>query len=385
MNYKGRVARISLTLALFVLVAQVPFSVQAADLNDLLKQKDQLSQDLDKNQSAAQNKENEANSLSRQINNLTSDISSTEKKIGETGTQIGEKENSIAQLNTNIEQKKAELASLKKKLNSALVELYRSSDRSDMQLLFGSDSLGSASNEAKYLQSIETQVKYIFTKVDGIKKDLEKNKSDEEAKKAELDQLKNQQVAYMKGIEYQKGQKDKMLGMTLEQKISYEQQVEKLKSEISSVSSAIYAERQRRLSGGKEQLGGGGSGYPYSSIDEPDAWGFLTRECTSYAAWNFNVIQGKKFINTRPGQGSAYNWPNLARDQGYSVSGTPRVGALISWDAGSLTSGWGHVAIVEKVNSDGTIDLSEYNWIKYSYSYRKYVKPGDYGSYSYIY
>ena len=98
-----------------------------------------------------------------------------------------------------------------------------------------------------------------------------------------------------------------------------------------------------------------------------------------------NAVEGKSFYNTRPGQGSAWNWPALAHDQGFTVSGNPQVGAAISWEAGGLTSAWGHVAIVEAVNSDGTIDVSEYNWIKYSYSYRKNVTPSDYGSYSYIY
>jgi surface antigen len=85
------------------------------------------------------------------------------------------------------------------------------------------------------------------------------------------------------------------------------------------------------------------------------------------------------------GTGDATNWPNLARRQGYSVSSTPHIGAIISWNAGSLTSGYGHVAIVEKINTDGTIDVSEYNWTPLSYDYRKNVDPGDYGSYSYIY
>ena len=37
------------------------------------------------------------------------------------------------------------------------------------------------------------------------------------------------------------------------------------------------------------------------------------------------------------------------------------------------------------VNSDGTIDVSEYNWLAYQYSYRQFVTPSDYGNYNYIY
>lgn len=359
--------------------------VFAADLNSLIEQRNKLQAELEKSQSAASNKNAEAKSLQTQINSLNNDIKDIESKISQTGSQIDNTQKSIDDLSGTIDQKNQELAKLKTQLNTAIVELYRFSSRSDLEVFFGSTSLADSSNQSKYVEAVQMQVNAIYSKVKGVKADLEKQKGDQEAKKAELDSLKNQQEAYRKGVEYQKIQKNKILGMTVDQQKQYEANASKLKSEITSISSQIYAERQKRLSGGREQLVGGGSGYPYSSIDEPDAWGFLTRECTSYAAWYLNVVQGKDFVNTRPGSGSAYNWPNLARDQGLNVSSTPRVGAIISWEAGSLTSAWGHVAAVEAVNSDGTIDVSEYNWIRYSYSYRRNVDPNDYGGHSYIY
>ncbi|MCX6809566.1 MAG: CHAP domain-containing protein [Candidatus Berkelbacteria bacterium] len=372
-------AKLILTACVLILCTQTTL---AASLDDLLKQKDQLTQQLDQAQSAAQNKGQEAKTLSTQITNLDKDIKATEDKISETGGQINTVSQNIESLSKDLDQKNAELVKLKTKLNNALIEIYRFSSRSSWELILSGDSLGSNSNEAKYVEAIEIQVKTIHTQVQQAKDDLEKQKSDLEAKKAELDSLKSQQEAYKKGTEYQKNQKDKILGMTVQQKASYEDEAKKLQSEITHISSEIYA--QRKKGKGKEVLLGGGSGYPYSSIDEPDAWGFLTSECTSYAAWYMNVINGKDFVNTRPGQGSAYNWSNLAQDQGFSVSSSPRKGAIISWGAGPLTSGWGHVAVVEAVNGDGTIDISEYNWNRYSYSYRKNVNPGDYGSYNYI-
>lgn len=349
--------------------------------SDLQQKKDQL----DDAQSAVQNKANEAKSLTTQINNLDSDIKSTDSKIEETSSRINQTQGEIEQLSGEVDTKKKELDALKKKINVLIVELYRFSSRSSLETLFLSENLSDTANEEDYVAAVQMQVKVIYGQVDSVKKDLEEQKSQQEAKKAELDQLKKDQEDYRASSQYQMGQKNQLLDMTEEQKADYEKQVQKLKSEITRISAQIYAERQARLNGGREVLVGGGSGYPYSSIDEPDAWGFLTRECTSYAAWYLNVVQGTRFINTRPGSGSAYNWPNLARDQGLTVSSSPKVGAVISWEAGSLTSGWGHVAVVEAVNGDGTIDVSEFNWIRYSYSYRKNVSPGDYGGYSYIY
>lgn len=356
--------------------------VSSATLQSDLEQKQEQ---LNSAQAASQNKSNEAKSLTNQINNLNSDIATTDQKIQQTQSQIGDVQGQIDSLSSDIDVKKKNLDNLKKKINVLIVELYRFSSRSALENLFASNKLSETASEEDYVSAVQLQVKVLYREVDNAKKGLESQKSDQEAKMAELDQLKKQQEDYKSSSQYQMNQKNQLLGMTNEQKANYDSQITKLKSEITQISAQIYAERRARLNGGRETLSGGGSGYPYSSIDEPDAWGFLTRECTSYAAWYLNVVQGKRFINTRPGSGSAYNWPNLAYDQGFTVSSEPRVGAVISWQAGSLTSSWGHVAAVEAVNSDGTIDVSEFNWIKYSYSYRSHVSPGDYGGYSYIY
>jgi surface antigen len=385
LKYNLPMNKTSLT-KLMILTVLISFPFQfafSATTTELQRQLQQKQKELDANQDAVANKASEAKTISGQITNLNSDIKSTEQKIVQTDGEISSTSQSIDGLTKSIEAKNQELAVLKKKLNSAIVEVYRFSSRSNLDLMLGSETLGVNSNESNYIEAVQIQIKSMHKQVSDAKQELEKNKSELVAKQNELNDLKSRQVSYKSGIEYQKSQKDKLLGMTIQQKADYEAKVKQLKTEITHISSDLYAARARQR--GREVLTGGGSGYPYSSIDEPDAWGFLTRECTSYAAWYMNVVNGKDFVNTRPGSGSAYNWPNLARDQGFTVSSTPKRGAIISWSAGSLTSQWGHVAVVEAVNGDGTIDLSEYNWVRYSYSYRKNVNPGDYGSYSYIY
>lgn len=376
---------VSIALSVILLVSVSSSSGKASTLSELLEKKNSLSAEADKYDAAADNKAAEASKLSTQIKSLDSDINTTEAKISETGTKIDETSRSIESLTSDISVKTEELNSLKAKLNEAIKEIYQASSQSDYELLLGSSNFSDIVNQSKYIQSVETQVKTAHAKVQDAKKSLETQKSEAEAKKTELDQLKTQQVAYKKSAENQKSQKESLKSMTLAQQAEYEALASKLKNEISQVSSAIYAERQKRLTGGKESLGtGGNGGYPYS-CGYIDDWKFYTCQCTSYAAWYWNVMLGKSWTNTRPGSGDAKNWPTLARDQGYSVSSTPRVGAIISWQGSSIASSHGHVAIVEKVNSDGTIDISEYNWIQESYSYRKNVTPSSYGGYSYIY
>lgn len=55
----------------------------------------------------------------------------------------------------------------------------------------------------------------------------------------------------------------------------------------------------------------------------------------------------------------AYNWANGARNDGYTVNNIPTVGSIATTTDGA----YGHVAFVERVNPDGTILVSETNYL----------------------
>lgn len=90
---------------------------------------------------------------------------------------------------------------------------------------------------------------------------------------------------------------------------------------------------------------------------------------------NYNAKAGNAYAwgnctwyvyNLRPDIGSfwgnASSWAVSARAAGYLVDSNPTVGSIAQWNpyvAGH--SGYGHVAYVEAVNSDGTITISEMN------------------------
>lgn len=62
--------------------------------------------------------------------------------------------------------------------------------------------------------------------------------------------------------------------------------------------------------------------------------------------------------------GNAATWATYARSAGYAVDNKPAVGDVAQWDAyqgGSYYAG--HVAIVESVNSDGSLTVSEMNYV----------------------
>lgn len=61
--------------------------------------------------------------------------------------------------------------------------------------------------------------------------------------------------------------------------------------------------------------------------------------------------------------GNATSWASYAAAAGFKVDNTPEVGAIAQWNAFQGGSGYaGHVGIVERINPDGTVFVSEMNF-----------------------
>jgi len=64
-----------------------------------------------------------------------------------------------------------------------------------------------------------------------------------------------------------------------------------------------------------------------------------------------------------PWLGNAYQWSYGAAASGWVVSSTPRVPSIIVLQPGVQgAGGYGHVAVVERINSDGSVYTSNMNW-----------------------
>lgn len=365
-------------LALFMFFSQSIFAyaVSQQDLNNAKAQQQQA-------QAAANQKAAEAAQMKSQITVITGQINSTQSALDQTNGDISSTQGVINDLSNQITAQENKLAEEKNKLNQIISSWYMEGNVGFFETLFSSDNLSAMVSKQQYYDSIKQQVNNTMIQINDLKAKLATQKSDQQKKMADLQSLQQQQTSYKQSVVSQKDLQTQMLNMTQTQQQQYLALAAKLQNDISHISAELYASRQKSSPGTPGALG-----YPYMQppgVYVLDPWNFYESECTGYAAWYWNS-RGKHWINTRPGSGSAWNWPVLAADQGYSVSQTPRVGAIISWQAGSLSSDWGHVAIVEAVNGDGTINVSEYNW---SYNHGGDIKnnlnPASRGGYSYIY
>jgi surface antigen len=91
--------------------------------------------------------------------------------------------------------------------------------------------------------------------------------------------------------------------------------------------------------------------YPHPKNSVIDSWGEYNRECTSFVAWRLHSRNGFEM----PFHDNASGWAADAQSRGYAVNTIPAVGSVAYWTGGN------HVAWVEGVNANGTINVEEYN------------------------
>ena len=99
--------------------------------------------------------------------------------------------------------------------------------------------------------------------------------------------------------------------------------------------------------------------------------------CVGYCWGRWREILGSK---PKLSLNNAENWYGYTAD-GYKRGKTPKVGAVICWrkgQAGNSADGYGHVAIVEEVKSNGDIVTSESGYNSYRWKMKTYTKSSNY-------
>jgi surface antigen len=97
-------------------------------------------------------------------------------------------------------------------------------------------------------------------------------------------------------------------------------------------------------------------------ITQPGVGGlnrFAFGNCTYWANMRYHALTGYWV----PWLGNAYQWAYGASISGWIVSSKPKVPSIIVLQPGVQgAGGYGHVAIVERINSNGSVYASNYNW-----------------------
>lgn len=116
----------------------------------------------------------------------------------------------------------------------------------------------------------------------------------------------------------------------------------------------------------------------HTHVSEAASYNYYTKGQCTWWAYQRRAQLGKPISNRWR---NAKNWYYNAQRSGYRTGHTPKRYAVMQSTAGY----YGHVAVVERVYSNGSIKVSEYNYNRPNAYGTRYLSKWSARSYNYIY
>lgn len=309
-----------------------------------------------------------ANALAEQANTLENEVARLNAEIAALEADIAMKQEIANGLAIQIDENQNKLNLQQAALAKLLVDMHFEGETDAITLLASSESLGDLAEKQSRQNNFKDQVATSAEQIKTVKDDLENQKANMEALIASAEENRSQ-IASKRNQQYNL-------------KVKYEHDSAAFERDAAAaretMQKEIAAEIARNNRGGT--VGDGINSYPWAGNCPRDDSNYLSRlndgtviggyvcQCTSYAGWKayeyFGVV-----INS---WGNARTWGSGAIANGYKVSSTPAAHTVGYSSAGV----YGHVVWIESVNSNGTVNLTEYN----NASSAKSGLPGDFGA-----
>lgn len=307
---------------------------------------EEAKKNMQDNQAAATDFTKRAESVSEIIEQLSGEINTI-------NNQITENETKVKKLNKEIEKTEQKLADEQSALAELLVNMHFESDAEPIRVLAGATSISDLAEKAAREEVVKQEIATASDKVKAAKAELNKEKEEVEATLRE-NEANRERLATKKADQK-------------ELKENYENRADDAEAV------AAYWEKQvqamawtppSNTTGSGSRWAGSGNTYPYRDNCPQDnvrysAYGGAVCQCTSYASYKAY----EKWGITNTWGGNAYSYENGAGRRVPSngattyVNSSPAPNTIAIWKSGE----YGHVAWVESVNADGSINISEYN------------------------
>jgi surface antigen/peptidoglycan hydrolase CwlO-like protein len=307
----------------------------------------------------------ESNTVRNSLGDLQSQAVSYQDAINKLQAQINSLQAAInanlaqqAKLQTEIDNNQIKLAAQKQLLATTIKTMYIDGQPSTLEMLASSGNLSDFVDKEEYRSAVQNKIQDTLTTIRDLQKQLQ-------TQKEQIDGLLKDQQTQQATQAAAKAQQDQMLAYNQSQQSDYNAKLKDNAGKIAELRSQQAAENARLFAGADVIIGGScdtahGDTYPTpwcnSGQDSMlDYWGMYNRECVSYTAWK--VYESGRHMPYWGGIGNANQWDDNARQAGIPVDGTPRSGDV----AIKNSMPYGHAMYVESVNSNGTINISQYN------------------------
>lgn len=299
----------------------------------------------------------QAAALSAQARTLESELAGLAAQKATIQSQIDLSQAKYDKLVHDIAVTEKQIIDNKDALGETIADMYVDDSISPLEMLASSDNIGDYVDQQEYRASIQDTLTETIDTINRLKQQLEDQKKD-------VEQVLADQTSQREALAAKEAEQAKLLADTQGQEAAYQSLSSDRNSRINQLRSQQAAELAalaRRSGGGyTASTDGSNGGYPSVWANAPqdslvDSWGMYNRECVSYVAFKVNQRYGN--MPYWGGVGNANQWPGNARAMGIPTGRTAKPGAV-----GVVSSGYyGHVAWVESVNADGTINISHYN------------------------
>lgn len=252
------------------------------------------------------------------------------------------------------------------------------------------NTLNSSMNRKQRLEAIEEQISTLKVKADQQQAVAQQAAAAAQAKQDSLQALRDQGTAARKQLEGQKAALNTQSAREAADIVATESMIDSLNTGNAGGGADPHAGGAQQIGGGGSAPspaqrpsppsnggGGGASGMNYGVPGScPEGSGFCyghptgnsvggnaysARQCTLWAY----IRRSQLSLPVGSYMGNGAEWANTARSLGYLVNNTPHVGAAMVFARGQRVGYWnadwtyGHVAVVERVNGDGSVLISE--------------------------
>jgi len=361
-NFSKRTAIIAAVMVLAIASFGMPL-VRADSFQDKINQL----QD-DNNQ-----KQSEKKVLRAQADTLEATINALQTQINDSQTQIDINTAKSVDLQNQIEVAQVQLDQQKRILGINIKAMYLEGDITTIEMLATSKDLGDYFDKAQYRSAVKDKIKDTLDTVTALKAQLK----DQQTK---LKELIDQQIVLQGQLNNQKSEQNGLLNLNQGQRAALDNQIKsnatalaQLRAAQAAALAAVMGANGQSKTGAPVQYKnlsgsmncGGGYSYCWTYYDQYltstlNTWGLeWARECVHYVA-DYLTREGKHVPNLS-GKGNANQWPQNAKNNPSGLYGritnNPQHGDVVY-----MPFAWpGHVGIVEYVNSDGTVHISQMN------------------------
>ncbi|PWG59950.1 CHAP domain-containing protein [Bifidobacterium catulorum] len=381
---------------------QIPAAIKAAE----------------KASSDAESAQDEADAAAARLEAAQKDKSDLEKKIKETGEDYDDAHAAVAQLARDSFHGSAasdtmSMVTGSKDTDDFIKSMQSSAAVSRSESNAANDAANAQStqmNRRQRLEAIEKQITDLKTQAESDAADAKKAAADAKAKSDQLNALRNQGDKQRAYLESQQSQLKSATAKEAAQIVMMQSQIDSYNQQLAAASKPTSTQQINANSGAqgstRPSTGSSNTSRPSTNTSRPSTNTSRPSTNTSRPSTNTNSSSRPSGMNySVPGncpQGSTYcyghqtgnvgnaypwsqctwwayirrgqlslpvgsylgngqDWGNSARALGYYVNNTPHVGAVMVFRAGQNGHSpiYGHVAVVERINSDGSVLVSE--------------------------